>query len=67
MDMDWGLSDGLDVIKTENPHYFCPVCGSGPLENGTERSGQWGVNVRCVEGIDLSKLDYFDDDGLNEL
>jgi hypothetical protein len=50
-----------------NPHYFCPVCGSGLLEDGTERSKRFGVNVRCVEGVDLDKLTYKDEDGLNEL
>jgi len=49
--------------KKENPHYFCPTCGSGILEDGTDICNQFGVNVRCVEGIDLDKLTYRDEDG----
>jgi hypothetical protein len=51
--------------QKENPHYFCPVCGSGTFEDGTPSPyNQWGVNIRCVpEGIDWSKLNYRDADG----
>lgn len=51
-----------------NPHYFCPVCGSGPLEDGeASRHNQFGVNIRCVtEGIDWSKLTYLDLDGASD-
>jgi hypothetical protein len=46
-----------------NPHYFCPVCGSGVLEAGTDDLKLFGVNIRCVEGIDLATLTYRDRDG----
>jgi hypothetical protein len=49
--------------KKTNPHYFCPICGSGVLEDGTDIVSQFGVNVRCVDGVDLDKLTYRDADG----
>jgi hypothetical protein len=49
--------------KRVNPHYFCPTCGSGPLEAST-RPGLFGVNIRSVAGgIDWSKLKIQDLDG----
>jgi len=49
--------------KRVNPHYFCPTCGSGPLEAST-RPGLYGVNIRSVAGgIDWSKLKIKDLDG----
>ena len=41
------------------PHYFCPVCGSAPLEDAIYLKN-WGVNIRCVEGADLGKVTYKD-------
>ena len=42
------------VIK----HHFCPQCGCAPFGFGTDRSGSAtaAVNVRCLEGVDLSSL-----------
>jgi hypothetical protein len=48
-------------------HYFCPVCGSGVACKGvTYMPGMWGVNLRCVEGIDWDKLVYQELDGKNQ-
>lgn len=52
--------------KKDNPHYFCQICGSAPLEDGTDVLSQFGVNVRCVKGVDLSVLKYRDADGLSK-
>lgn len=38
-------------------HHFCPVCGVAPFAEG-EHDGvaMAGVNVRCLEGVELSGL-----------
>jgi hypothetical protein len=45
---------GKHVIK----HRFCPRCGIHPYGEGTDTSGNRmaAVNVRCLEGVDLSSL-----------
>jgi hypothetical protein len=42
------------VIK----HRFCPSCGIHPFGEGLSRSGQEmaAINVRCLEGVELSAL-----------
>jgi hypothetical protein len=42
------------VIK----HHFCPTCGIHPFGEGLAPSGKEmaAVNVRCLEGVDLSTL-----------
>lgn len=42
------------VIK----HHFCPTCGCAPFGFGADSSGKAtaAVNVRCLEGVDLSAL-----------
>ncbi|HEY0179145.1 MAG TPA: GFA family protein [Dokdonella sp.] len=48
-------------------HHFCPVCGIAPLGRGSDRAGNamWAINVRCLDGIDLQKLDVQHYDGLS--
>jgi hypothetical protein len=45
-------------------HRFCPNCGIHPFGEGTDPSGNRmaAINVRCLEGIDLSSLqvEHFD-------
>lgn len=45
-------------------HQFCKVCGCAPFGEGTGPDGKMmvAVNLRCAEGVDLSKLkiDHFD-------
>lgn len=46
-------------------HRFCPVCGCAPFGEGINpktKEMTAAVNVRCLEGIDLSKikLNHFD-------
>jgi len=49
------------VIK----HHFCPTCGCAPFGFGTGPSGAptAAVNVRCLEGIELSTLKRVPFDG----
>jgi hypothetical protein len=46
-------------------HHFCPKCGCAPLGFGKDRSGAAtaAVNVRCLEGVDLSLLKRVPIDG----
>lgn len=39
-------------------HHFCPVCGIAPFSEGKGRDGSAMamVNVRCLDGVDLSAL-----------
>jgi len=40
-------------------HHFCPACGIAPYTDGVDpRTGakMAAVNVRCLEGVDLSAL-----------
>ena len=43
------------VIK----HKFCPDCGMNPFAEGVDKSGNKhvAVNVRCLDGVDLEKLE----------
>jgi hypothetical protein len=47
--------------------YFCPICGILPfrrpsdptpaeLREGVQPFDGWGINVRCLEGVDLSTI-----------
>jgi hypothetical protein len=40
-------------------HHFCPHCGVSPFSEGSDPKGNRmvAINVRCVEGIDLGKLE----------
>lgn len=46
-------------------HYFCPVCGISPLRNPRSDPSKININVRCLEGIDLSTLEIEHFDGTN--
>lgn len=39
-------------------HRFCPTCGIHPYGEGTAPSGEAmaAINIRCIEGIDLSAI-----------
>lgn len=45
-------------------HRFCPKCGIHPFGEGADPSGNQiaAVNVRCLEGVDISALsiEHFD-------
>ena len=46
-------------------HRFCPVCGIHPYGDGTDPKGNAisAVNVRCLEGVDLSAIPVQNYDG----
>lgn len=46
-------------------HHFCPHCGCAPFGFGSDPAGKAtaAVNVRCLEGIDPSKLEVTHFDG----
>ena len=47
-------------------HRFCPACGCGPFGEGVNpKTGQSmaAINIRCLEDIDLSKLNVVPFDG----
>ena len=37
-------------------HHFCPVCGIAPFSEGADPKMGAAVNVRCLDGVDLSTL-----------
>jgi hypothetical protein len=46
-------------------HHFCGKCGCAPFAEGTDAKGNptTSVNVRCLEGVDLSSLNITQFDG----
>ena len=36
--------------------YFCPTCGILSFRRPRTAPEVWGVNVRCLEGVDLSSI-----------
>ena len=46
-------------------HHFCPVCGCAPFGLGVSPSGAAtaAVNVRCLEGVELTTLKRIPFDG----
>lgn len=46
-------------------HHFCVSCGCAPFGEGAEPSGTQmaAVNVRCLEGIDLARIERQPFDG----
>ena len=37
-------------------HYFCPTCGIYTFHRPRTAPEMWGINVRCLEGVDLSNI-----------
>lgn len=46
-------------------HYFCKACGVSPFSHPRIAPAMWVVNLRCVDGIDLSGLKVQAFDGRN--
>ena len=46
-------------------HRFCPNCGIHPYAEGTDQKGNRmaAINIRCLEGIDLSSIPVTHFDG----
>jgi len=51
--------EDLSVYKF-NTHtardYFCPTCGILPFRRPRTAPHVWGINVRCLEGVDLDAI-----------
>lgn len=37
-------------------HYFCSVCGIYPFHRKRSMPDHYGVNVRCLEGLDVTAI-----------
>lgn len=46
-------------------HYFCRHCGIHPFVRPRLDPTRWAVNVRCIDGVDLSSLEVRPFDGEN--
>ncbi|WP_280151445.1 GFA family protein [Piscinibacter sp. XHJ-5] len=46
-------------------HYFCRHCGIQPFVRPRLDPTRWAVNVRCIDGVDLSALNVRTFDGEN--
>ena len=52
----------LDDMRTYtfNTHtardYFCPTCGILPFRRPRTAPGEWSINVRCLDGVDLDAI-----------
>ena len=65
------LLSGEDVLsdyqfnKKHVHHLFCPACGVESFAKGTAPDGRtmYAVNVRCLDGVDLSTLTLSPFDG----
>ena len=46
-------------------HRFCPSCGCAPFGEGADKTGmsKAAINVRCLEGVDLTKIKRMPFDG----
>jgi hypothetical protein len=44
-------------------HYFCRHCGIHPFIRPRLDPSRWAVNVRCIDGLDLSSLKVIQFDG----
>lgn len=46
-------------------HHFCPTCGCAPFGLGTDPAGNRmaAINVRCLEGFELDKVERKPVDG----
>jgi hypothetical protein len=46
-------------------HYFCSHCGVHPFIRPRIDPRGWAVNVRCIDGVDLSTIEVRPFDGAN--
>jgi hypothetical protein len=46
-------------------HYFCKECGISPFSRPRIAPTRWVVNLRCIDGVDLSSLEIRPFDGQN--
>ena len=38
-------------------HYFCPTCGIYTFHRPRTAPEMWGVNVRCLDGVNVSTIE----------
>ena len=38
-------------------HYFCPTCGIYTFHRPRTAPEMWGINVRCLDGVDLAAIE----------
>lgn len=65
------VKSGEDVLSTYKfnkhviDHQFCPTCGCAPFGFGVDRKGNAtaSINVRCLEGVELTTLKRVPFDG----
>jgi hypothetical protein len=49
-------------------HHFCLRCGCAPFGEGQDQKGNrtGAINVRCLEGVDLTKIERMPYDGASK-
>lgn len=61
-DADFTPSTPLDRLSVYTfnkhiaKHYFCPRCGVHPFHRPRSYPEQWGVNARCLRGVEVGRL-----------
>ena len=66
---DLTISKGKDLLTSYRfhthtaHHYFCSVCGIYPFHRKRAVPDHYGVNVYCLEGIDLKGIPVRHTDG----
>lgn len=57
-------SDGIYLFnKHAIDHHFCKNCGCAPYGISAGAEGKAAINVRCIENLDLAKLERVAVDG----
>ncbi len=65
------ITKGQDVLEQYQfntmtaKHYFCRHCGVHPFTRPRLDPSRWAVNMRCIDGVDLSSLEVRNFDGEN--
>ena len=60
---DFELSTSLDELnlytfnKHIAKHYFCPTCGVHPFHRPRSYPDCWAVNLRCLRGVDINRIE----------
>lgn len=53
---DWEELSTYQFNTHQATDYFCRTCGILPFRRPRTAPEKWGVNVRCLEGVDLEQL-----------
>jgi len=68
---DFKILSGEDALSIYDfntrvaKHYFCKYCGIHPFHRPRAAPDKWTVNVRCLDDVDLFRLDVLLFDGVN--